>query len=176
LRDLYRRLLRVGLIAWLALQPAEAFAEAENAPAPRGPRALVTGIAIVGASLAYGATMLTIDDSLATKHAGLGVMHTGLALAPLMAHGVVGEWERGAWFSIPPALGGLGMAGLLAWRPDAPIKGKQKSQRIYPVIITVSVVGAAVGVFDAALCDGRLPSVNLAVGADFVAAELAGRF
>ena len=136
----------------------------------------MTGIAIAGASLAYGGAMLTINSSLATKHAGLLVMDTGLTLAPLMAHGVVDEWWRGAAFSIPPALGGIGMAALLAWRPDAPIKGKQKSQKIYPVLISMSVLGSAVGVFDAAFCDSRLPTVNVAVDADFVGAELAGRF
>ena len=40
-------------------------------------------------SLAYGATMLTVPRSLPAMHSGLAVMHTGLALAPLMAHGVV---------------------------------------------------------------------------------------
>ncbi|HEV8550706.1 MAG TPA: hypothetical protein VGQ57_16790, partial [Polyangiaceae bacterium] len=139
-------------------------------------RALVTGIGIAGASLAYGGAMLTVDRTLASKHSGLAVMHTGLALAPLMAHGVVDEWWRGAAFSIAPALGGLGMAALLAERPDAPIKGKQKSQKIYPVLITVSVLGSAVGIFDAALCDQRLPAVNVAVGRDFAGAEVTGSF
>jgi hypothetical protein len=158
----------------LVAQPAVAFAEDE--PPPRAPRALVTGVGIAGASLAYGATLLTFNASLATKHTGLAVMHTGLTLAPLMAHGVVGEWWRGAAFSIAPALGGLGMAVLLEERPDAPVKGKQKSQRYYPVLIAVSVIGSAVGIVDAALCDERLPAVNVAVARDFVGAELAGRF
>jgi hypothetical protein len=174
LRDPLRRLLRVGLLALLVAQPA--LASSEDEPAPRAARALVTGIGIAGASLAYGATMLTLDSSLATKHTGLAVMHTGLTLAPLLAHGVVDEWWRGAAFSIAPAVGGIGMAVLLEKRPDAPIKGKQKSQRYYPVLIAVSVLGSAVGVFDAALCDERLPTVNVAVERDFVGAELAGRF
>jgi hypothetical protein len=169
-----RRLLRVGLLPFLVAQPAVAFAEDE--PPPRAPRALVTGVGIAGASLAYGATLLTFNGSLAAKHTGLAVMHTGLTLAPLMAHGVVGEWGRGAAFSIAPALGGLGMAVLLEERPDAPIKGKQKSQRYYPVLIAVSVIGSAVGIVDAALCDERLPAVNVTVERDFVGAELAGRF
>lgn len=172
----FRRLLRVGLFALLLAQPALGSSWGEDEPAPRAPRALVTGIGIAGASLAYGGTLLTINDSLATKHTGLAVMHTGLALAPLLAHGVVGEWGRGAAFSVVPAAGGLGMAILLEKRPEAPIKGKEKSQRYYPVLIAVSVIGSAVGVFDAALCDGRLPTVNVAVERDFVGAELAGRF
>jgi len=173
LRDLPRRLLRVGLFAPFLARPAVASPEESTA---RAPRALVTGIGIAGASLAYGGTLLTYNNSLAVKHTGLAVMHTGLTLAPLLAHGVVDEWARGAVFSIVPALGGLGMAALLAQRPDAPIKGKQKSQRYYPVLITVSVLGSAAGIFDAALCDERLPKLSVAVSGDYAGAELAGRF
>ena len=142
----------------------------------RGVTALVTGLATAGASLAYGGFLLTSGHSLPAKHDGLYVMSLGLTLAPLVAHGVAGEWARGALFSIAPAIGGIGMAMLLAKRPDAPIKGKQKSQRIYPVLITVSVVGSAVGIFDAALADERLPQVSVAVGDGFVGADLSGRF
>jgi hypothetical protein len=161
-------------LALLVAQPAVASSEGE--PAPRAARALVTGIGIAGASLAYGGTLLTVNGSLAAKHTGLAVMHTGLALAPLMAHGVVGEWWRGAAFSIVPAVSGIGMAVLLEKRPEAPIKGKEKSQRYYPVLIAASVIGSAVGIFDAALCDQRLPAISVAVERDFVGAELAGRF
>lgn len=174
MRDRVRRLLRVGLSASLLAQPA--VASPEQAPPERAPRALLTGIGIAGASLGYGATLLTWNSSLAVKHTGLAVMHTGLTLAPLMAHGVVDEWARGAVFSIAPALGGIGMGALLAVRPDAPIKGKQKSQKIYPVLITVSVLGSAAGIFDAAFCDERLPKVNVAVGDGYAGAELTGRF
>jgi len=167
------RLLRIGLAASFVAQPALG---SPDEPPSRAPRALVTGLGIAGASLAYGGTLLTYDSSLATKHTGLAVMHTGLALAPLMAHGVVDEWARGGVFSIVPALGGLGMAALLAKRPDAPIKGKQKSQRYYPVLITVSVLGSAAGIFDAALCDERIPKISVAVSDDYAGAELEGRF
>jgi Ca-activated chloride channel family protein len=56
LRDSLRRLLRVGLCACFVAQPA--FASADDEPAPRAPRALVTGIGIAGASLAHGGTAL----------------------------------------------------------------------------------------------------------------------
>lgn len=160
-----------------ALVPAaRAAADAPSEPSSRGVKALVTGLATAGASLAYGGFLLTSGHSLAAKHDGLYVMSLGLTLAPFVAHGVAGEWARGALFSIVPAIGGIGMAMLLAKRPDAPIKGKQKSQRIYPVLITVSVVGSAVGIFDAALADERLPQVSVAVGEGFLGADLSGRF
>jgi hypothetical protein len=166
------------------LPPATQAPAAGVAPEPgvpsesssRGVTALVTGIATAGASLAYGGFLLTSGHSLPAKHDGLYVMSLGLTLAPLVAHGVAGEWARGALFSVVPALGGIGMAMLLAKRPDAPIKGKQKSQKIYPVLITISVVGSAVGIFDAALVDERLPQVSVAAGDGFVGADVSGRF
>jgi hypothetical protein len=151
-------------------------ADARSEPAPRAVTALVTGVATAGASLAYGGFLLTSGRSLSVKHDGLYVMSLGLTLAPFVAHGVAGEWARGALFAALPAIGGVGMAMLLAKRPDAPIKGKQKSQRIYPVLITVSVVGSAVGIVDAALADERLPQVSVAVADGFVGADLSGRF
>jgi hypothetical protein len=159
-----------------AVAATTASAEAPESPPSKGATALVTGIATAGASLAYGGFLLTSGHSLSAKHDGLYVMSLGLTLAPFVAHGVADEWARGALFSIAPAIGGIGMAMLLAKRPDAPIRGKQKSQRIYPVLITVSAVGSAVGIFDAALADERLPQVGVAVGDGFVGAELAGRF
>jgi hypothetical protein len=153
-----------------------AAADAPAAPRSRGVTALVTGLATAGASLAYGGFLLTSGHGLSAQHDGLYVMSLGLTLAPFVAHGVADEWARGALFSIAPAVGGIGMAMLLAKRPDAAIRGKQKSQRIYPVLITVSTLGSAVGIFDAALADQRLPDVRVAVGDGYAGAELAGSF
>jgi len=119
------------------------------------PTALLTGFVIAGSSLAAGGYVVATDRSLTAKHNGLYVMHAGLTLAPLVAHAVADEWWRGALFSLPPALAGVGMVTLLAVTPEAPIKGKNKAQRIYPVLITVGVLGSALGIFDAVLVDER---------------------
>lgn len=154
-----------------------AHSEAEAAPSPRGPVALVTGLAVAGASFGVGGFLLTMNQDLGTKHAGLAVLHGGLALAPVAAHGVVGEWTRGALFAIAPAAGGIGMAALLAGRPEAPVMGKNKSQRIYPVLITVSVLGSAIGIFDAALVDERTKvHVGATASDDFGGAYVEGVF
>lgn len=165
----------LGVIA-LVSAPAQARDDAMPAPRSRAATALVTGLAVAGASLAYGGTLLTTGRSLPVKRDGLYVMDTGLTLAPLLAHGVVGEWGRGAVFSVPPALGFGSMVALLAVRPDAPIRGKQNSQRIYPILLSVSVLGSAVGIFDAAFADERAPSLAVAAGGGYVGAELGGRF
>jgi len=156
-------------------EPAVASGGNEAAPS-RGTTALVTGIALAGASLVYGSTLLTTGRGLAVKRDGVIVMDTGLTLTPLLAHGIVGEWGRGALFTLAPAAGEIGMAILLAAHPDAPVKGKHKDQRIYPVLITVSVLGSALGIFDAALADERLPHVALAASSDGFGAELSGSF
>jgi hypothetical protein len=171
----------LALSAALALAAAPARATAapsgsSEAGASPGTTALVTGIAVAGASLAYGGTLLTTGRGLAVKRDGLLVMDTGLTLAPLIAHGVAGEWARGALFALAPAAGEIGMAVLLAAHPDAPVVGKHKSQRIYPVMLTVSVLGSALGIFDATLADERLPHVALAASGDGFGAELSGKF
>jgi hypothetical protein len=176
-----------GLVALLIAVPARA--DPASAPAAlsrsepvrrteaRAPLALVTGLAVAGLSFAVGGFMLAGEQELSAKHAGLAVMQSGLTLAPLAAHGVGGEWGRGALFSIPPALAGIGMAVLLSQRPEAPVMGKNKSQRIYPVLITVSVLGSALGIFDAALIDERMPvSVGATACDDGGAAWLSGSF
>jgi len=166
----------LALVAAAAPAHATPPGETRDAGASPGTTALVTGIALAGASLAYGGTLLTTGRGLAVKRDGLLVMDTGLTLAPLVAHGITGEWGRGALFSLAPAAGEIGMAILLAAHPDAPVVGKHKSQRIYPVLITVSVLGSALGIFDAALADERVPHVALAASGDGFGAELAGQF
>ena len=167
--------------------PAPARASAA-APArqeePRAPNALVTGFVIAGGSLAAGGYVLASDRSLDAKRHGLYLMHGGLTLAPLAAHLVAGEWRRGAIFSLAPALAGMGMVALLALTPEAPIRGKNKSQRIYPVLITVGVLGSAVGIFDAAFVDERRAerqrafavSVGAAASSEFTGALAYGSF
>jgi hypothetical protein len=164
-----------GLSLTLA-RNARATEEASAPPSNRGVTALVTGIGTAGASLAYGGFLLTSGNSLSAKHDGIYVMSLGLTLAPFVAHGVADEWARGALFSIVPAIGGIGMAMLLAKRPDAPIRGKQESQKIYPVFITISTVGSAIGIFDAALADERLPKVGVALGDKYAGAAVSGQF
>jgi hypothetical protein len=171
--------LALGAALVTAAPPARAAppeSESSDAGASPGTTALVTGIAVAGASLAYGGTLLTTGRGLAVKRDGLLVMDTGLTLAPLIAHGVTGEWGRGALFTLAPAAGEIGMALLLAAQPQAPVVGKHKSQRIYPILITVSVLGSALGIFDAALADERLPHVALAAGDGGFGAELSGKF
>jgi hypothetical protein len=144
---------------------------------PQGPKALLTGIAVAGSSLGLAGFMLASDAGLPVKHAGLAVLHGGLALAPLAAHGVVDEWGRGAVFAIAPALGGVGMAALVASHPGAPVVGKNKSQRIYPVLLSLSAVGSAIGIFDAALVDERAAvAVGAAASNEFAGAWVRGRF
>jgi hypothetical protein len=170
----------LGGLFWSSSACAEPSAQVprqETASEPGAPTALLTGFAIAGASLGVSASLMAGDSELSTKYAGLFVLHSGLTLAPVAAHGVVGEWGRGAVFAIPPALGGLGMAALLAWHPQAPVVGKNKSHRIYPVCITLSVLGSALGIIDAALVDERAPvRVGAAASGDAGAAWIEGAF
>lgn len=169
--------LRLGLVglcalsASLAAESARADSQGESNPRAftrlaqpeqrRGHVALLSGLAVAGGALAIGGYLLTTSDDLSTQRSGLYVAHAGLALSPLVSHAVVGEWGRGALFSIPPTVGAVGMTTLLQINPQTPTKSKHGTYIMYPLFTTLSIVGAAVGIFDAALVDERTPRLVL---------------
>jgi hypothetical protein len=112
---------------------------------------------IAGGSLGTAGWLVAGSDDLSQIHAGIAVGGAGLTLAPLLAHGVGGEWGRGAWFSLPSALAGGGMLALLRSVPEAPIRGRRKSHSslVFPVLVGLDVVGSGIGILDAALTDER---------------------
>jgi hypothetical protein len=124
---------------------------------PAAHRAVLIGTLVASGSLGTAGWLAASSDDLRKVHAGLAVGGAGLALAPLLAHGAVGEWRRGAWFSLPPALTAAGMVGYLHASPEAPLRGRRKthSTALFPALVGATVVGSAVGVVDAALVDER---------------------
>jgi len=106
--------------------------------------------------------MLTANDNLRLKHAGLAVLDTGMVVAPLLSHALVGEWARGAYFSLVPLAGGIGMLTLLSISPVSPVKSKHGNHKIYPIPLSISILGGGLGVLDTALLGGRMPNSNTA--------------
>jgi hypothetical protein len=139
------------------LRSAESRGEDGRPSNPRASRALLTGMLLAGGSLGAGGWLVAGSDDLPRVHAGLAIGGAGLALAPLFAHGVAGEWERGAWFSLPPALAGAGMLALVRAVPEAPVRGRRKNHTavLFPLLVGVDVVASAIGITDAALADQR---------------------
>jgi hypothetical protein len=146
---------------------------------PKAPRALLTGMLIAGGSFGAGSWLLAGSGDQRRVHAGLAIGGVGLAIAPLFAHGAAGEWERGAWFTLPPALAGAAMAVLLREYPDAPLRGQRKSHSalLFPVLVGMTVAGSAVGIADAALVDERRRAgvrLTAHVSPDFTGLKLGG--
>src|SRR5579859_55751 len=146
-----------------AQQPAapEAPPSAESAPDPVA--ALLVGGATIFAGFTAGATIIATGSDLgspsdaAARQTQIGwwVMEGGFALAPLTAHAVVGEWGRGALFSAVPTLTGLGTIPVFLEQPAAVEHGTLEEQRVMYVLYGVGLVGAVVGVVDAAFAPGR---------------------
>src|SRR4051812_39857332 len=61
--------------------------------------ALLAGGATAALPFSIGGTMMATGRGTETRNAGAMVAMSGLAFAPFVAHGVVGEYRRGAFFS-----------------------------------------------------------------------------
>jgi hypothetical protein len=121
----------------------------------RATAAFVVGSGLAAIPFAIGATITSSSHEIETNNAGVITMQSGLLVAPLVAHGIVGEWGRGALFTILPALSSAGMITLLATTPSAVTHTTLESQRYFYVLLTGSLLGGTVGVLDALRAPAR---------------------
>jgi hypothetical protein len=117
--------------------------------------AFVAGTALATIPFAIGATITSSSHEIETNNAGVITMQSGLLVAPLVAHGIVDEWGRGAIFSILPALSEAGMITVLATTPKAVTHTTLETQRYFYFLITGSLVGGSIGVIDALRAPAR---------------------
>ena len=118
--------------------------------------AVLVGAATIVAGFAAGGTMLAAhgDDPRVNGTAWLGV-ETGFTLAPLLAHGVVGEWGRGAAFAALPAATTLGTIPIFVNDPSAEEHGYLWEQDLLWGFFVTGLAAATVGVIDAAYASSR---------------------
>jgi hypothetical protein len=83
-------------------------------------------------------------------------MQSGFALAPLTAHAVVGEWDRGAVFAVIPAAATVSSVPIFAASPAAVERGTIETQRAMWSLFVAGLVSAAAGVVDVAFAPGRV--------------------
>jgi hypothetical protein len=134
-------------------------ARADDADA--GPAAaVVVGAATIFAGFAVGGTLMaaTGDDTRANQ-AGWFVIESSFAVAPFAAHGVVGEWGRGALFASIPAATTLGTIPVFAVDPAGVDHGSLPEQRIMWALFCAGLATSMAGVVDAALAPGRRVTV-----------------
>jgi hypothetical protein len=151
--------------ALLLVAPARA---QDREPAPDPAVALIVGGATVLAGFAAGATLVATGSDLGSPsdvaamrtQIGWWVMEGGFALAPLTAHGAMGEWGRGALFSTVPTLTTLATIPVFLEQPAAVEHGTLEEQRVMYGLFCGGLAAAVVGVVDAAFAPGR--AVHLA--------------
>lgn len=133
------------LAASLAPRTARA-AEADDDATPALAAALgaVTAIAPLG----VGTLMMARGHDRGVRNAGVFVAQSGFVAGPLLSHGALGEWGRGALFALPPLAAEAGMAPVFASYPDVQRKAPIGVQYLYAGFWTLSVFSGAAGVLD----------------------------
>lgn len=128
----------------------------EHVPPPRsGLLPVVVGGVTALVPIGIGAASMAHVTSLSNKNIGFVFAGAGLVVAPLLAHGVVGEWERGTWFCLPSLGAEAGMIAIAMARPDAVFEGTRLTRTFFVGLFTASLFTSAAGIVDAALVGDR---------------------
>jgi hypothetical protein len=118
---------------------------------------VAAGLATAIVPLALGGGLLaTADvDEDARKHAGIHIIVTGIALAPLVSHLVAREWKRAAIFScIPIAMAALSI-GLLESQGSILDEGAPPPRITFGAAVAIEVMGSLVGLIDSMMAGER---------------------
>lgn len=116
----------------------------------------IIGGAVIGTSPANGA-----GD--AQRSFGWLGIQLGYTLSPLLAHGVVDEWGRGALFAAVPAAALGGTAAFYRTRTDGVEFSTLEDQRVIWSFFTAGVLASAAGAIDVLFAGGRRHSTTLAL-------------
>jgi predicted permease len=120
---------------------------------------LAGGATSLAGFIVGGAVLATGHRQTATNNAGWLSIEGGFVLAPLVAHGAVGEWGRGAAFSAVPAAALAGTAVLFDAVPGVVDEGTLPQQRLMWSLFVTGLLASAVGVVDPALAGRRMHRV-----------------
>ena len=123
----------------------------EGGAAERDPAlSLVAAAGIDALGFVVGSTLLATShgDDL-QNNAGWLTIQSGFVLAPLVAHGVQGQWGRGVLFAAVPASALAGSATVFAIDPGAVERGTLPQQRWIWALFGVGLFGSVWGALDA---------------------------
>jgi hypothetical protein len=137
--------------------------------------AVVVGAASVVAGFVVGGTLTaTSPGSPPGNEAGWFAIEGGFSLAPLLAHGVVGEWGRGAVFAAVPTATTLATVPVFASNDAAVEHGTLTQQRIMWGLFCGGLATSMVGIIDAAMASGRAVQVAPVLGPHGMGLTLGG--
>jgi len=160
----------VALAVLFPVRPARA---AEPDPGA----ALFSGAALNLAGFVVGGALLaTSHGGAAQNNAGWLSMEGAFTLSPVVAHGVVGEWWRGAAFAAVPGAALAVTAGMFASDGTAVERGELPEQRWMWGLYGVGLFASAAGIVDAMFAPARALPVRVApvLGAGQVGLRIGG--
>jgi len=134
-----------------------AYADDADAPEQRTMTVLLVGGALELVPFAVGGTMVASSGDTTVRRASVYVASTGFTLAPLVAHGLMHEWGRGAAFASVPFACGVGLAVLMQ-QPEGDVLSQEgtKATRVpFWILASTALAASAAGLFDAALAPSR---------------------
>lgn len=167
----------VGLaLAALVLFPRTA--HAEETPAERDDdralAALAVGGGITMVSLGVGASMISLSEARYVRAGGLLGAQSGMVLAPLAAHAIVGEARRGLWFSLPLLVPVAANALVVGFEPGVVRRAPAGVQWTVYLSASFSIFGATYGVLDALRAGERRKSAAAPGSRSFAIVPLLG--
>jgi hypothetical protein len=151
----------VALASSITLAAAPARAEPPDRDPDPG-MGVVAGVATLVLGFAVGGTMIaTASGSNGPSNAGWLIMNSGLVLAPLAAHGAVGQWGRGLVFSALPAATEGGAVALFEYDSGTILHGSLPEQRLLWGLFGAGLIGSIVGIIDVAITAPRIGPVTV---------------
>jgi hypothetical protein len=149
----------VGTLAATSLAIIASAARAEDTPpSPRVPdtaAAFVAGTSVLVASFGVGASLIGGNGGKTSDIGGWMVLQSGFAAAPLVAHGVTGEWGRGLIFGSVPLATTAGTATVFAIDSNAVRHSELPQQRMLWSLFVAGLFSSAYGVVDSLGADER---------------------
>jgi hypothetical protein len=138
--------------------------------------ALDTGGFIVGGALVGTSPAGGVGDG--QRSFGWLAIQAGATLSPLIAHGLVGEWDRGAAFAAIPAGALAGTAALYRGRTDGVEYSNVTEQWLVWGFFSASIAASVAGAADVLFAGSRLRGQGVAlypiVGPGQAALEVGG--
>jgi hypothetical protein len=149
------------MVGALSLIPSPARADDNRAAV-----AVAVGAATLFAGFVVGGTLTAASPGSPGKtEAGWFAMESGFSLAPLLSHGLVGEWGRGAVFAAIPTATTLATVPVFLANDASVEHGTLPQQRVMWGLFCGGLAAAMAGVIDTAFAPGRSVHIAPVLGA-----------
>ena len=152
----------LALLLGTASSRSVAAAPSEPVEAPRSAEppvaiAVVAGVATALVPMVLGAMHIASQstDADGPRNVGFAVSGVGPALAPIVAHAVLGEWKRAAVFGAVPVAAEIGLCAYVTAMPDSVFHGTKGSRLGFAVLYSADLFGAALGLVDVMMARER---------------------